>query len=311
VLGLGLVLNKDISYEVKPFVKWAGGKGQLLSTFRKFYPHMLSTGKINRYVEPFVGGGAVLFDMLHSFPVKEAVIIDINKDLINTYRVIRNKLDQLISLLTEMEHEYHALDIDAQKEKYYSVRETFNSSKIDTNLLDVEKAANFIFLNKTCFNGLYRVNMSGDFNVPAGNYRNPAICDTQNLTAASALLKNIEIVCADFKQSSSYVDSGAFVYFDPPYRPLNTTSSFTSYSPQSFTDEDQIALANLYRDLHETGALLMLSNSDPHNIDTNDDFFDNLYYGFNINRIQANRVINSKASKRGTVSEILVTNYKK
>lgn len=308
---MALVLNKAVSCDVKPFVKWAGGKGQLLYTFRDFYPRLLSTGKLKRYVEPFVGGGAVLFDVIQNYSVKEAVILDINIDLINAYKVIRDNLDQLICLLTDMECLYHSLDVDARKEKYYSIREAFNATKINTGLVDIEKAAYFIFLNRTCFNGLYRVNRSGDFNVPSGDYKNPTICDTENLTAASTLLKKLEIICGDFKQASSYVNSGTFVYFDPPYRPLNETSSFTSYSQHNFTDEDQIVLANFYRNLHETGALLMLSNSDPHNVDTKDNFFDDLYAGFNINRIQARRAINSKASNRGAVSEILVTNYKK
>ena len=295
--------------QAQPFIKWAGGKGQLLSTFQKFYPQSLINGKIRRYVEPFVGGGAVLFDVLQNLPVKEAVIIDINIDLINTYKAVRDRVDSLIMLLEDIEHKYLAQDVEARKETYYGIRKAFNSRKVCDNQVDVEKASQFIFLNKTCFNGLYRVNKTGGFNVPFGDYKNPTICDTENLVSASTLLKKVEIVCGDFRETLGYVDSNSFVYFDPPYRPLNTTSSFTSYSRQDFADDDQIALADFYRQLHNTGALLMLSNSDPRNVDPLDDFFDELYKGFNIHRVQAKRAINSKGNSRGPLSEILVTNY--
>ena len=296
--------------QAQPFIKWAGGKGQLLSTFQEFYPQSLITGRIKRYVEPFVGGGAVLFDVLQSVPVEEAVIIDINIDLVNTYKAVRDHVDCLIRLLEDIEQEYLAQDMKDRKKMYYSVRKEYNSRKTCANQVDIEKASQFIFLNKTCFNGLYRVNKSGGFNVPFGDYKNPTICDTENLTAASTLLKKVEILHGDFRKTSSYADPETFVYFDPPYRPLNTTSSFTSYSRQDFTDDDQIALADFYRQLHDTGALLMLSNSDPHNVDPSDNFFDELYKGFNIYRIQAKRAINSKGDSRGPLSEIVVTNFK-
>lgn len=295
--------------QAQPFIKWAGGKGQLLSTFREFYPQSLTTGKIRRYVEPFVGGGAVLFDIVQSFPIEEAMIIDINRDLINTYKAVRDHVDCLIRLLEDIEQEYLAQDMETRKKTYYGIRKAFNLRKVDTGQVDTEKASQFIFLNKTCFNGLYRVNKSGGFNVPFGDYKSPTICDAENLSVASMLLKKVEIVHGDFRKASTYADSETFVYFDPPYRPLNTTSSFTSYSKQDFTDDDQIALANFFRQLHDTGGLLMLSNSDPHNTDPLDDFFDELYRGFNIHRVQAKRAINSKGDSRGPLSEILVTNY--
>lgn len=296
--------------QAQPFIKWAGGKGQLLSTFREFYPQSLITGKITRYVEPFVGGGAVLFDVLQSFPVEEAVIIDINRDLINTYRAVRDHVDRLISLLEDMEHKYLAQDMDARKMTFYNIRKAFNSRKVGANQVDIEKASQFIFLNKTCFNGLYRVNKSGGFNVPFGDYKNPTICDTENLTAVSALLEKVKIICGDFRRALDYTGSETFVYLDPPYRPLNTTSCFTSYSKQEFSDDDQVALAKFFRQLHDTGALLMLSNSDPRNVDPSDNFFDELYKDFNIYRIQAKRAINSKGDGRGPLSEILVTNFR-
>jgi len=303
------LIEKTVPHS-QPFIKWAGGKGQLLPTFRDFYPNELAAGKIRRYVEPFVGGGAVLFDVLQLYPVKDAVILDINRDLINTYKAVRDHVEGLIAILKDMEDNYLTQDKYARKKTYYSVRKVYNARKTYDEEVDLEKAAWFIFLNKTCFNGLYRVNKSGGFNVPFGDYKNPTICDAENLTAASELLKKVTIIHGDYKKASDYIDSESFVYFDPPYRPLNTTSSFTSYSKQDFTDEDQIALADFYRKMDDRRALLMLSNSDPRNADPRDDFFDRLYKGFNIHRVQAKRSINSKADSRGPLSEILVTNYK-
>jgi DNA adenine methylase len=311
-LGLGLIAVKDRVdkvYEAKPFVKWAGGKGQLLSAFQTFYPHRLLNGRIQRYVEPFVGGGAVLFNVLQNFQVKEAVIIDINSDLINTYNVVKNDVQHLFELLRDMEHIYIAQDIETRKETFYNIRDEFNSGKVDSNLRDIERAGQFIFLNRTCFNGLYRVNRSGNFNVPSGDYKNPSICDAENLFAASYLLKKAEVLCGDYQLSSKYINSKSFVYFDPPYRPLNATSSFTAYSKQNFNDDNQVKLAKFFRQAHDSGALLMLSNSDPHNVDTDDNFFEDLYKGFNISKVQGKRAINSKGSSRGAVSEILVTNF--
>lgn len=294
----------------KPFVKWVGGKGQLLATFRNYYPVELVTGKSKRYVEPFVGGGAVFFDVMSKYTIREAVIIDINSDLINTYKVVRDKLVGLIDLLDFMEREYLALNIEERIIKYYEVRDKFNSRLADSTITDIEKAGLFIFLNKTCFNGLYRVNRSGHFNVPVGKYTNPTICDSGNLKAVSEILQKVNILCGDFHSAASFIDSDSFVYFDPPYRPLNITSNFTSYSKQDFNDTDQTKLASFYKQMDETGAYLMLSNSDPHNSDINDDFFEVLYRGYQINKVFANRAINSKASKRGAISEILVTNYR-
>jgi DNA adenine methylase len=311
-LGLTFVKNRvyDSKPFSKPFVKWAGGKGQLLYTFRQFYPPQLLNGSLKRYVEPFVGGGALLFEILQSFNVKEAVILDINSDLINTYRAVRDKPAQLTGLLGYMEREYLGQDVESRRETYYGVRDAFNSRKVDIkNGIDIEKAAQFLFLNKTCFNGLYRVNRTGDFNVPFGDYKNPTICDAENIAACSELLRKTEIICGDYHQAWHFVDNSSFVYFDPPYRPLNATSSFTSYSKFDFNDDDQVELASFYRQLNDTGAYLMLSNSDPKNTDVNDRFFDELYDGFNITGVEAKRAINSKGESRGVVKEILVTNY--
>ena len=295
----------------KPFVKWAGGKGQLLDTFEKYYPSLLFKGGIKRYIEPFVGGGAVLFEILNKYRIEEAFIFDINEDLINTYIVIKDNVDALVDYLSQYECRYLNLNKDKRKEMYYEVRDAYNSQLLKYKYQpDIERAAQFIFLNRTCFNGLYRVNRAGLFNVPAGDYKKPTICDEKNLFSVSSLLQRVHIFTGDYRKSIKYADKYTFVYFDPPYRPLSVTSSFTSYSKFDFTDEDQVQLANFFSEMNDTGALLMLSNSDPKNENPDDNFFDELYGRFYIHRIKAKRAINSNGSLRGLVSEILVTNYK-
>lgn len=292
----------------KPFIKWAGGKGQLLNTFTNFYPVSIKAGAIKNYVEPFVGGGAVLFDVLQRFYMEKAVIIDINKELINTYRCIKLYPDEVIHILSELEKSYLSLDDTGQKEMYYSVRDKYNVIPLNGHA-DTEKSADFIFLNRTCFNGLYRVNKSGKFNVPIGSYKNPTICDDENILAISSLLQNVEIYQGTYTDCKNFINKNSFVYFDPPYRPLNITSSFTSYTNGGFDDNSQKELARFYFELDKTGAKLMLSNSDPKNINSKDTFFDDLFNGFNINRVSAKRMINSNSSNRGEITEILVTNY--
>lgn len=299
-----LIQNKIIN-KAKPFVKWAGGKGQLLETFKEYYPKQLKDGKISRYVEPFVGGGAVLFDILQNYEINEAYIFDVNKELINVYNVIKNNVEHLILMLSKIEEKYKKLSEEERKVFYYKMRDEYNNY-IE---FDVKKAAYFIFLNKTCFNGLYRVNSKGEFNVPFGDYKNPKICDAENLYNVSLVLSKVKIFCSDYKKSIDFIDEDTFVYFDPPYRPISKTSNFTSYNEISFDDNAQIELAKFYKETSETGAYLMLSNSDPKNIDENDNFFDELYKDFNIFRIKAKRYINSKADKRGNINEILVLNY--
>lgn len=292
----------------RPFVKWAGGKGQLLDILNKFYPVELKAGAIKTYIEPFVGGGAVLFNVLQNFYIERAFIFDINKELINTYQCIRQEPDKLIELLSVLELRYVSVNDEKRKEMYYEIRDKYNSIPLN-GYVDIEKAAHFIFLNRTCFNGLYRVNKSGYFNVPMGSYKNPKICDAENIFLLSSLLQNVEIFCENYEKCASYVDKNTFIYFDPPYRPLNSTSSFTSYTDNGFDDEQQVKLGNFYRELDRTGAKMMLSNSDPKNIDEYDDFFDNLFSGFNIYRVSAKRMINSKSTGRGEISELLVLNY--
>ena len=293
---------------VKPFLKWAGGKGQLLSEIEKYYP--FENGKITKYAEPFVGGGAVLFDILSKYDLSEVYISDINAELINTYRIIRDDVDALVEILYKMQKEFIALNSDGRKVYYLEKRARFNDLKIngDENI-NIEKAALMIFLNKTCFNGLYRVNRKGQFNVPVGSYKNPMICDENNLRAVSEKLQNVTMVCGDYRESADFIDENTFVYFDPPYRPITDTASFTAYTENSFNDEEQIELARFVDDMHKKGAKIVISNSDPKNSNTEDDFFDNIYSAHNIKRVEATRMINSNAEARGKIKELLISNY--
>ena len=293
----------------RPFLKWAGGKGQLLDVFEKFYPVQLRKGHIKKYVEPFVGSGAVLFNILQNYEIENAYIFDINEDLINTYIVIRDNVRSLVDELSKLERGFLKLNEEGRKEFYYQIRNVYNSYDARKSDLNIERAAQFIFLNRTCYNGLYRVNRLGLFNVPFGNYKNPTICDEKNLCAASMLLQKVHIFVGDYTESARYIDKDTFAYFDPPYRPLSITSNFTSYSKYDFTDEQQIQLAHFFEEMNERSAFLMLSNSDPKNVDCNDNFFDKLYENFHIHRVRARRMINSKSEGRGFVNEILVTNY--
>ena len=295
--------------ECKPFIKWVGGKGQLLSEINKLYPVELGKN-INKYAEIFVGGGAVLFDILSKYKLDEVYISDKNLELINTYKSIRDDVGILIKLLKEMEEQYTSLNNENRKLYYYEKRREYNNLKINIEENNIEKAVLFIFLNKTCFNGLYRVNKKGEFNVPMGAYKNPKICDKENLKNVSMALKNVKIIYADYRESESFIDEKTFVYIDPPYRPLNTSSSFTSYTENDFSDKEQIELAEYIDLLNKKGAKIVLSNSDPKNNNIDDNFFDELYKNYNINRVKATRMLNSNASLRGVINELLITNYK-
>ena len=275
---------------VKPFVKWAGGKNSLIPQITKYYPYELKNGTIERYIEPFVGGGAVLIDILQKYEVKEAYAFDINIDLINCYNVIKNNVEE-------------------RQGYFYDIRAEYNSYKLNDEL-DVKRASEFIFLNRTCFNGLYRVNKDGKFNVPCGRYKNPTICDSINLRNLSKLIKNVIFEYGDYKKSEQYVNDNTFVYFDPPYRPLSVTSGFTSYTKEDFNDDNQKELAQYYNKLSLKNAKLMLSNSNPKNVNENDNFFEDIYKGFYINEVSAKRMINSNTKGRGEISELLITNYK-
>lgn len=294
--------------ELKPFLKWAGGKRQLISEIQKFYP--FKNGRITKYAEPFVGGGAVLFDILSKYSLEEVYISDVNAELINTYRVIRDDIDKLISILTEMQNEFIQMDTEHRRMYYLSKRDRFNAFKIDDNKdISVEKAALMIFLNKTCFNGLFRVNKNGLFNVPMGSYKNPMICNEDNLRVVSEKLQNVIIVCGDYRESADFIDGNTFVYFDPPYRPITKTASFTAYTENQFNDEKQIELARFVDLMHQKGAKIVVSNSDPKNINAEDDFFDNIYSSHKIKRVDATRMINCKSEARGKVKELLISNF--
>ena len=294
--------------KVTPFLKWAGGKGQLLSEIEKYYP--FEDGVITKYAEPFVGGGAVLFDILSKYDLDEVYISDINAELINTYRIIRDDIDELIAILSVMQGDFVPMDTEHRKTYYLAKRERFNHLKVNGDeSINIEKAALMIFLNKTCFNGLFRVNKKGLFNVPMGSYKNPMICDEENLRAVSEKLQSVKIVCGDYKESADFIDANTFVYFDPPYRPITDTASFTAYTENLFSDEEQIELARFVDDMHRKGARVVISNSDPKNSNTDDDFFDNIYSSHKIKRVEATRMINCNSEARGKIKELLISNF--
>ncbi len=274
--------------KAKPFIKWVGGKRQLLAQYQKLYPLPDKFDiENNTYFEPFVGGGAVFFDI----QPYNAVLSDVNEELITTYQVIKECPEELIKSLKK--HKY-------EKEYYLSVR-----AKQPQNLSKVEIAARFIYLNRTGFNGLYRVNSKGEFNVPFGRYNNPVICDEVNLRNVHQLLKNVQIAKRDYKDVLKHANKGDFVYFDPPYYPVNKTSSFTSYTAGGFLEKEQIELRDTFNKLHKKGCFVMLSNSDT-------PFIRKIYSeidGAKIHTVYAGRAVNSAASKRGKVSEIVVYNY--
>lgn len=280
----------------RPFLKWVGGKNQLVNTLTTFFPPEIRNGKITRYVEPFLGGGALFFHLAQNYPsIKNFFLSDLNAELILVYKTIRDEVEKLISYLAELEKVYQDQDHAQQKIFFYQIRMQFNQSDLDANNLresGIIQSARFIFLNRTCFNGLFRVNARGKFNVPVGNYLHPRICDAENLRAGAKILQKAEISCANFLASSDLINDQTLVYFDPPYRPLNKTANFTAYAKYTFDDSNQRRLAEYYRLLTARGAKLMLSNSDPKNIDPQDNFFEDIYAGFQIERIDAARMIN-------------------
>ena len=291
----------------KPFIIWAGGKTRLLTQFEIILPHNLEEAEHFTYIEPFVGGGAMLFHMLQKYTnIGRVIINDINPNLITAYRVIRDTPERLITDLKMLQREFRQnSNEEARKEYFLRIRKSYNE---DTHN-DVTNTAMFIFLNRTCFNGLYRVNSKGYFNVPFGKYTNPTICDEELLLEDSKILQNVEILCGDYTLIERYVDNNTFIYFDPPYRPLSTTSSFTSYSKENFDDTEQTRLAHFFARLSRYGCKMMLSNSDCCAQNPNDTFFENLYGNFIIDKVHASRFVNAIPSKRGKLTEILVRNY--
>jgi DNA adenine methylase len=272
--------------EASPFLKWVGGKGKLRHALGALLPRGV---ELMRHVEPFVGGGALFF----ARAPERALLCDINRDLIDTYRVVRDEPDALLSQLTRLSRGHGEAG-------YYAVRERFNAR---SHRSPVERAAQFIYLNKTCFNGLYRVNRKGEFNVPMGRYTNPNIADAATLRAASAALEWAELRCAPFETLLSEVRPGDFVYFDPPYEPLSRTANFTTYAQDGFSQADQTRLRDVYRELDRRGAKLMLSNSDV-------PFIRDLYRGFHLDVVMAPRAVSCDAKTRGPVAEVVVRNYK-
>jgi DNA adenine methylase len=290
---------------IKPFLKWAGGKTQLLPEIEKRIP--FSKKESFTYIEPFVGSGAVFFWMLKNFPnIKKIVINDFNTDLINVYQQVKTNVNEVISILEAWQSEYHKIDEneDLKKAYYYEKRSLYNSRKSDS----IVQAALLIFLNKTCFNGLYRVNKSNGFNVPVGSYTRPIIADADNLRIISEGIQQVGIRNVDFEQIFENSSEKTFLYFDPPYKPLNPTSSFNSYSMFEFNDNEQIRLKEFCDILHKKGHKWLLSNSDPMD-DNGVHFFDELYKDYTIERVKASRNINSKGYKRGKLNEVLIRNY--
>jgi len=266
------------------FIKWAGGKRQLLEQFKPYFPK-----HIERYFEVFVGGGAVLFHIIKTYKPRYVFISDINEELINTYEIIKNDVDNLINELTKLKKLHN-------KENYYKIRSE------DPKLLSpLSRASRFIYLNKTCFNGLYRVNSKGGFNVPIGSYKNPSILMEKELREISKLLKKVKIKVMSFERITRQTRKGDFIYFDPPYYPLKR-DSFTTYTKGKFLEKEHKKLSKIFNKLDKKGCKVMLSNSDT-------PFTNELYKDYNINFVQANRMINCDGKNRGKINEIVVRNY--
>ena len=293
--------------KAKPFIKWVGGKSQLIDQLDMQLPADFGNWANVTYIEPFVGGGAMLFYMLQSYPnIEHAVINDINPDLVTCYRTVRDNPKQLIESLANIEMAYLALETEERRKDFFmAVRERYNEKNLDP----IENTTKFFFLNRTCFNGLYRVNKKGLFNVPFGKYSNPTICDPETILKNSELLQRVEILNGDFEATFEHAQGNSLFYFDPPYRPLSDTSSFNDYAKESFNDDAQIRLKVYCDRINEAGFHFMLSNSDCKGKNENDNFFDVLYGAYPIERVWASRSINSNPNKRGKLTEILVHNY--
>ena len=309
------LFSDDQSFNAKPFLKWAGGKGQLLQIIDERLPKEIRKKKIvDSYIEPFVGGGAVFFHLKNNYTVKKATLIDVNKELVIGYQVIKNNPKELIKKLSALEKEYHQKEESDRKEFFYSIRDEYNDQLKSFDYQNynnewIQRAVYLIYMNKTCFNGLFRLNSKGEFNVPFGKYKNPKICDKENVLQVHQALQEVTILCGDFSLARNYIQKDSFVYFDPPYRPLSSTANFTDYSKDGFSDDEQKRLADFFKDMDKQGAHLMLSNSDPKNENPEDNFFDDLYKNFKIERVKAKRAISCKGSGRGEITELLITNF--
>lgn len=293
--------------KAKPFIKWVGGKGQLIDQLEALLPADFSERENVTYIEPFVGGGAMLFYMLNKYPnINSAVINDINPDLTLCYQVVRDNPTELIMALNDIQSEYYSLKSDEERKLFFlQKREHFNTKSLN----QIENTTLFFFLNRTCFNGLYRVNKAGKFNVPFGRYSKPKICDAETIYADSKILQKVEIMTGDFEYTINKITGNTFFYLDPPYRPLSSTSSFNDYAKEEFNDDAQIRLKLFCDRLNELGVVFMLSNSDCMAKDGKDRFFDDLFVDYRIERVWASRNVNAIASKRGKLTEIVVGNY--
>ena len=288
--------------KAKPFIKWVGGKGQLIEQLEAMLPADFDNWENVTYIEPFVGGGAMLFYMLQTHPnIKSAIINDINEDLTTCYMMVKQSPDALVESLKQIQKEYYSLqNEDARKRFFLLMRDEFNTKQLNS----IDNTTLFFFLNRTCFNGLYRVNKAGLFNVPFGRYETPTICDPNTIYADSELLQNVEILTGDYQQTLAYANDNTLFYFDPPYRPLNNTSSFNDYAKEAFNDFAQRRLKEFCDRVEASGYKFMLSNSD-----CSDMFFDDLYAQYIIERVWASRSVNANPQKRGKLTEILVHNY--
>lgn len=301
--------------KARPFIKWVGGKNQLLEQFENYYPNELRKGIIKNYVEPFLGGGALFFTLSQRYKIENAYLSDFNKDLVLTYQVIQQRPNDLLDFLEQYQKDYDQTEQEKRNDLFLAVRKHFNLQRFEINYKKlsynwISRAAQFIFLNKTCFNGLFRLNSKGEFNVPYGKYKTAMICDEPNILAVSKVLQNAEIQQANYSNCFDKVNENTFVYFDPPYRPISQTASFTTYTGTEFKDKEQLQLAQFFQKLdREKGAKLMLSNSDPKNENPEDDFFEKAFSGYNIFRVSAGRAINCNGDKRGKINELLITNY--
>ncbi len=293
---------------IKPFVKWAGGKSQLLNDIINAIPKDFLKNDFV-YIEPFVGSGAVLFKLTNQYyeKINKAIINDINSILIKTYKVIKSSPNELIAYLKELHLEYYNFESDEKrKEIFYNNRKLYNSIKTPT----LEKAGLFIFLNRTCFNGLYRVNSKGGFNVPFGRYKNPKIVNEELIFKIHQVLQKVDIMEVDFAETINEIkEENVLFYLDPPYRPISKTSSFASYTKEGFDDGEQRRLKLFCDKIHSKGYNFILSNSDPKNIDENDNYFEDLYSDYKIKKVRARRIINAKSEKRGHINELLITNF--
>ena len=293
----------------KPFLKWAGGKRQLITTIEGVLPKNIE--ELDTYIEPFIGGGALLFHFLEKNQFKNWHISDINPELILCYKRIKDSVKLVNTALNKLISEYPT-DNESRATFFYEIRSQWNSNLDIENMSkkkQCERVAQTIFLNKTCFNGLFRLNRKGEFNVPTGKYVNPSFPSNNDLIAVSKALSNVKIHLGAYDSAIDWIEGETLVYFDPPYRPLSKTSSFVSYSKGDFNDEDQNNLAEFCNTLDDRNVKFILSNSDPKNTVPDDDFFDDLYSNFTIQRVHAGRAINSNPEKRGKITELLVRNY--